>query len=87
MGGEGECTSIPKGTPRKYNRTPVRIFGHILLYYRARWEFKLKSLDIECCVFNFCYRIRQFFVKFILKVLVVINWKKKNLKLNNRIIY
>ena len=24
---------VPKGTPQKYNRTLVRIFGHILLYY------------------------------------------------------
>ena len=57
----------PKGPLENITGPPVRIFGHILLYYRARWEFKLKSLDIECCVFNFRYRIRQFFVKFILK--------------------
>ena len=56
MGGEGKCASIRKGSSQKYNRTPVRIFGYIFkLYYRALWEFKLKSLDIEKVVFNQVY--------------------------------
>ena len=57
----------PKGPHKNITGPLWDLFGHILLNYRPRWEFKLKYFDIECCVFNFRYRIRQFLVKFILK--------------------